>query len=102
MNIFKFKNKKTITDLKPMGVITTVERPLQSVNRLSDDDLKKLVSQKDDSKKYKSVDPYFLQEISDRLFGPESDGYIEAIKELNSKFRPRVGKTGHDIYKNEK
>ena len=103
MNIFKFKTKKNDSVIKPMGVITTVPRPEQPVNRLSDTELKKLLSKKRvESKNNRTVDPYFLQEISDRLFGPEFEEYIEAIKDLNSRFKPRAGRTGHDIFKVEK
>jgi hypothetical protein len=44
------------------------------------------------------VDAYFMQEISDRLFGPDSEGYMQAIKELNLKFRPREGRTANQFY----
>jgi hypothetical protein len=102
MKIFNFKSKKE-SELKPMGVKKTVERPFQPVNRLSDDELQKLISDtKKEKEKIKSMDPYFLQEISDRLFGPEAEDYIKAIKELNSKYKPRAGRTGHDIFKIEK
>jgi hypothetical protein len=39
-----------------------------------------------------------MQEISDRLFGPDSEGYMQAIKELNLKFRPREGRTANQFY----
>lgn len=101
MNIFKFKKSKQ-SEVKPMGFVTTVERPKQPVNKLSDEELDNLRIQMVERKKNESsIDPYFLQEISDRLYGPESIQYIEAIKELNEKFKPRKGRTGHDIYKSE-
>ena len=80
-----------------LRIQSTVPRPESAVNRLSDEELLK---QKEEffSKKQRGVDPYFLQEVSDRLYGPDSDGYIEALKELNKNFRPRLGRTGHDIF----
>jgi len=99
-NWFK-KNKPE--ELKPMGVRTTVPRPEQEVNKLSDDELEKIKKDFDNKKKSHEprVNPYFLQDVSDRLYGPDSEEYIEALKELNLRFRPRVGKTGHDIFKDE-
>jgi hypothetical protein len=97
MKIF-FKRKKT-NELMPMGVIKTVDRPVQSVIKLTDEQMKKLKSNTEKSVFTRKVDPYFLQEISDRLYGPESNEYIDALIELNKKFKPRVGRTGHEIFK---
>ena len=44
------------------------------------------------------VDPSFLQEVSDRLYGPDSEDYINALKELNLKFRKREGRYGNQLY----
>lgn len=52
------------------------------------------------------VDPYFIQEISDRLYGPDSEEYIKALKELhkmvdeagNPLYRARHGKYGSQFY----
>jgi hypothetical protein len=100
MRLFK---KKNVSEIKPMGVKTTVERPFQSINRISDEDLQKL--KKDFNNRLEKqfvVDPYFLQDISDRLYGPDSKSYIDALKELNEKFRPRAGRTGYDIFRDDK
>jgi hypothetical protein len=105
-NWFK-KNKPKESKPKTTGIelamgVRTIPRPEQEVNRLSDDELKKI--KKDFDKKRihdPKIDPYFLQELSDRLYGPDSEEYIEALKELNLRFRPRVGKIGHDIFKDE-
>jgi hypothetical protein len=78
-----------------------IPRPETEVVRLSDEELRKQREEfnKSKSSTEKRVDPYFLQEISDRLFGPDSEEYTNAIIELNKKFRPREGKTGHDIFR---
>lgn len=100
-----FKNiftKEQKSETKPMSVITTVPRPSQVVNRLSEEDKKKIV---DDfvkrKKEYEKVSPYFIQEIFDRLYGPEAEDYLNALKELNSKYKPRHGRTGPEIYRDE-
>jgi hypothetical protein len=106
MKILKYNEswfkKDKVEELKPMGVITTVPRKEEAPNRLSPEELNKI---KDDFSKKKIEDPridvYFIQEVSDRLYGPDSDDYIEALKELNKKYRPRRGRTGHDIFKGE-
>jgi hypothetical protein len=94
------KTEKSV--VKPMGVITTVQRPEQAVNRLSDEQRKKMndefIKNKEAEQK---LSPYFIQEISDRLYGPDSDEYIKAINQLNSKFKPRNGRTGPQIYRDE-
>jgi hypothetical protein len=92
------KTEKNVT--KPMGVITTVQRPEQKVNKLSDEQIKKMNDDFAKSKEEK-LSPYFIQEISDRLYGPDADAYIKAIIELNSKFEPRQGRTGPQIYRDE-
>lgn len=97
MGIFSKTKKKN--DITPMGVIKTVDRPFQEVIKLTEEQMKKLKSNTEKSVFTRKVDPYFLQEISDRLYGPESSDYIDALIELNKKFRPRIGKTGHDIFK---
>lgn len=80
---------------------SSTTRPEVQSGRLDDktlqgfkDEMKR--NAKKDSQK---VDPYFLQEISDRLYGPDSEEYINALKELNSRFRGREGRTGHDIFR---
>ena len=91
------KHLKSFNESK-IRVQSTVPRPESEVNRLSIDELER---QKEEFYKNKStgIDPYFIQEISDRLYGPDSKEYIDALIELNKNFRPRAGRTGHDIYK---
>jgi len=43
------------------------------------------------------IDLDIMQEISDRLYGPDSEEYLKAILELNEKFRARGGSYGHKI-----
>jgi hypothetical protein len=103
-NLKKFNegwfDKEPKEEIKPMGIRSTVLRPESEVNRLSDEELLK---QKEEfyRKKGRYVDPYFIQEISDRLYGPDSEEYINALRELNKNFRPRAGRTGHEIFTNE-
>jgi hypothetical protein len=97
MRIFS-KTKKT-NDIKPMGVIRTVDRPNQPVFRISKEQMDKLKVETEKKFSDRKVDPYFLQEISDRLYGPDSKEYIDALIELNKNFKPRAGRTGHDIFK---
>lgn len=44
------------------------------------------------------IDLDIMQEISDRLYGPDSEEYLKAILELNEKFRKRGGKYGGQFY----
>jgi hypothetical protein len=94
-----FSKTKKINDIKPMGVLRTIDRPNQPVSRISKEQMDKLKVETEKRVSNRKVDPYFLQEISDRLYGPESKEYIDALIELNKKFKPRVGRTGHDIFK---
>lgn len=73
------------SDIKPLGAKTSTNRP-------SDEESKSY--KKIDSLKSKNIDTNFMQEISDRLYGPDSEEYIEALKKLNTSFRPRPGKFG--------
>ena len=85
-----------------MSVITTVPRPIQKVNKLSDGERRKMSDEyKERQISAEKLSPYFLQEISDRLYGPDSDAYIQALKELNLKFKSRGGRTGPQIYRDE-
>jgi hypothetical protein len=102
MKLFRLKKEKS-TEMKPMGAKTTVQRPIQPVQKLSDEQLKSLKDNyKKDKQKDSSIDPYFIQEISDRLFGPDKEDYINALRELHKRIKPRVGRVGHDIFKDEK
>jgi hypothetical protein len=76
-------NEEISDDLKPKG-FRTVERP-------TEEDLAKAPAHLKSSRK---VDSYFIQEISDRLYGPDSEEYMKAITELNKNFRPRGGRFG--------
>ena len=80
-------NEEISDDLKPKG-FRTVERP-------TEEDIEKMPKHMKSSHK---VDSYFIQEISDRLYGPDSEEYMKAIAELNKKFRPRGGRFGSQFY----
>jgi hypothetical protein len=82
------KKKDESEDLKPKG-FKTVERP-------SEEQLKKGLEEP--QKVEYRVDKYFIQEISDRLYGPDSEEYVKALKELNKKFTPRSGRFGSQFY----
>lgn len=98
----KLFSKSNSQVIKPMGVINTVPRPEQPVNKLSDEERKKMnddyLKRKQESEK---LNPYFIQEISDRLYGPDADDYIKELIRINSKFKPRKGRTGPEIYRDE-
>ena len=102
MKLKEFFSKGSKSESKPMGVITTVQRPVQPINRLSKEDheemMRKYVERKEESLK---LSPYFIQEIFDRLYGPDAESYINEINELNSKYKPRHGRTGPHIYRDE-
>jgi len=102
------KSEKIVKEMKHIKkfnesnirIQSTVPRPESTPQRLSDEEMEKQKQQFYKSQEeYQRVDPYFLQEVSDRLYGPDSAEYVNALKELNKNFRPRLGKTGHDIYK---
>lgn len=92
---FLKKEKEALVMERKIKAITTVDRPNDIINRLSDEDLSKLKEFKQIDRK---VDPYFLQEIVDRICGPNSEEYKKAIIEVNNKFKPRVCKTGRKIF----
>lgn len=82
------KKKEESEDLKPKG-FKTVERP-------SEEQLKKGL---EEPKRVEyRVDKYFIQEISDRLYGPDAEEYVKALIELNKNFRPRTGRFGSQFY----
>ena len=47
------------------------------------------------------IDKLFIQEISDRIYGPDSESYIAAIKELNKTHRRREGRVGSELFDDE-
>jgi len=97
--MFKFfKKEEVIESGKKIKAITTVDRPKQKVIKLSSFELEKIKSFKKSNNK---VDPYFLQDVVDRICGPESEEYKKAIIEVNKKFKSRPGRTGKEIF-NEK
>jgi hypothetical protein len=95
--MFKFfkKEKEVYKGENFIKILETIERPVSEVKRLSQEDLDKL---KKSSQNDKKVDPYFLQEIIDRICGPDSEEYKKAIVELNDKFKSRIGRTGRKIF----
>jgi hypothetical protein len=95
MGIFR-KKKIEIDVITPLRIKSTIGRPI-------DGDIVSVQKQTSDMKKpiINKVDKMFLQEISDRLYGPDSDGYIEALSELNKLFKPRAGKSFLEFYEPE-
>lgn len=75
-------------------------RLMSSTGRPTEEEIEKIKKDVDSlSRKLEpKVDPDFLQEISDRLFGPDSDAYVEKLKEINPQFRKREGRTGREFY----
>jgi hypothetical protein len=95
--MFKFINKsKKVDVMNIIKVMKTVERPEIPVQRLSSNEMEKI--KKNFVSSEKKVDPYFMQEIVDRICGPDSEEYKKAIVELNDKFKSRVGRTGRKIF----
>jgi uncharacterized protein YdaL len=78
-------------------VLTTSTPPSRNTSSgLSDEEIEKLKSKSISSGN--KVDVYFMQEISDRLYGPDAEEYIKALEELNSRFRAREGRSGSQLY----
>jgi hypothetical protein len=93
----KDKTKET-SDITPRGVSrTSIPDQRNTSSGLSEEELEELKRNRISNQETR-VDAYFMQEISDRLFGPDSEGYMQAIKELNLKFRPREGRTANQFY----
>ena len=84
MRIFR-KSKKELSDVKPMGIKYTIERPSES-------DIDALQRQRENMKKpiTNKVDKMILQDISDRLYGPDSDDYIKSLNKLNKLYSPLI------------
>lgn len=101
--IKKFTENWSSEDIKPRGVMSSTGRPPIETGKIDAETLRKQKEemQRNAQMHSKRVDPYFLQEVSDRLFGPDSEEYIKALKELNNRFRPKEGRVGHDIFKEE-
>jgi len=79
-----WKKKEQESDLtKNLGASRTVypESQLRVVSDVTVDEPKinPLVDDK--------IDKLFIQEISNRLYGPDSVEYVKALKELNAKFK---------------
>lgn len=91
---FLRKVKEEVKEVR-IRVSSSTERPKMDVIKISEEDLVKMSKVKKIEKK---VDPYFLQEVVDRICGPDSEEYKNAIIELNEKFKTRVGKTGRKIF----
>jgi len=88
-----FSKKKEENDLTPKGLKSSTGRPTPEETERIQKDLDKL-----SVKVGPKVDSDFMQEISDRLYGPDSEEYIKALKELNVSFRPRQGRYGSQLY----
>jgi hypothetical protein len=101
MKHLKNFNEEFSEDNSRIRVGKSIPRPEQPINKLSDkelDDMRRDMENAQNDRE-RRVDPYFIQEITDRILGPDSKAYIEEIKELNKKYRSRPGKTGVDIFK---
>lgn len=88
-----FSKKEKESDLTPKGIKSSTSRPSAEESERIQKDLDKL-----SSKIETKIDSDFMQEISDRLYGPDSEEYIKAIKELNMSFQPRQGRYGSQLY----
>lgn len=98
MGIFKKKRKELTGDIVPKGISKTLPRPTEEDIKKISDNVEKLKKERPHLPK---IDNLFLQDISDRLYGPDSEAYIEALKKLNKGFRPRSGKNGTEFYEPE-
>lgn len=95
-----FFSRKKSEEIGPMGIRKTIDRPEQPTNRLGDEELNNMKRNfgSSNSDRNTKVDPYFMQEITDRILGPDSEAYTNELKELNMKYSPRVSKTGPSLY----
>lgn len=95
---FSKRDKSSETsDITPRGISrTSLPTERNTSSGLSEEELEEL--KRSNSKSETKIDAYFMQEISDRLYGPDSEGYIQALKELNLKFKPREGRTANQFY----
>ena len=94
---WKSQSQELPDDLKPKG-FTTVKPEGGQLRGVSDVKVEPIQKNPlvDDR-----VDKLFLQEISDRLYGPESEEYIAALKELNVKFKRANVLVGHQLKNKE-
>ena len=72
-------------DLTPKGIAKTVSFRDPSKSEEAERIQKSLDSMKDNEVEV-GYDKFFIQEISDRLNGPDALAYIEEIKKLNDKY----------------
>lgn len=99
-----WKKKETDSDLtKNLGASKTVQPEGGQLRGVSD--VKAEAPKPNPLVDYK-IDPLFVQEISDRLYGPDWKVYSERIKELNDKFdrdgyAKREGKTAPEFLQPE-
>jgi hypothetical protein len=89
------KETEKPSDITPRGIKSTVypDQQLRSVSTVKATPMEKnpLVDRK--------VDPYFMQEISDRLHGPDGEQYMKEIEKLNEKFpRKRGGRVAGQLH----
>jgi hypothetical protein len=85
-----FTKKEEESDLVPKGMMSSTGRP-------TEEDLNKSLSQPKIRVENK-VDSELIQDISDRLYGPDSEEYINALRELNISFRARQGRYGSQLF----
>ncbi len=93
MIFFKKKSSVVDDDTRPRGVKYSLDRP-------TDADVRNMKIQLDKIKSnpIRNIDQKFLQDVSDRIYGPDSIEYVKALEELNKSFRARVGKSGFEFY----
>lgn len=90
------KESAQVGDLAPKGFRTVVARMSEEESARIQEGLDRLKAPREPR-----VDVEFVQEISDRLYGPDSEAYIKALEQLNAMFRPRGGKFGRHFYEPE-
>lgn len=91
--LFSSKKEKSPLSGSTPKLMSTTKRPSEEEIEKYQKDLEKLKEPIEPK-----IDSDFLQEVSDRLYGPDSEEYVRALKELNDKFRPRRGKYGKQLY----
>lgn len=85
-----FTKKEEESDLTPKGMKSSTGRPTEKEVEKSLTQSKVRVENK--------VDSELIQDISDRLYGPDSEEYINALRELNVSFRARQGRHGSQLF----
>lgn len=97
--IEKEKISDVVSDITPRGIKTTLMATERNFSPgLSKEEVENLKLESKNEKSKDRVDISFIQEVSDRLYGPESEDYIKALQELNMRFKSREGRFGSQFY----